>query len=51
MAIASWFRLQPFFAFGAQDLMQLHGSLKIIKNGKRIIQAIILLTCWTIWQV
>ncbi|XP_022014519.1 uncharacterized protein LOC110914015 [Helianthus annuus] len=48
--VSSWLKIPPIFAFGYKDILLFHRSLRTSKRGSKLIQAILLISCWMIWK-
>ncbi|XP_022014071.1 uncharacterized protein LOC110913558 [Helianthus annuus] len=47
--ITQWCKIPVFFAFGIKDILDLHLFVKSSTKKKKIIQAIVHVTFWSIW--
>ncbi|KAJ0725473.1 putative reverse transcriptase zinc-binding domain-containing protein [Helianthus annuus] len=47
--IGSWCKLPPIFAFEVRDLLSIYKTTSGGKQGKKIIQGIVMVTLWYIW--
>jgi len=48
--ISSWCKIPPILVFFVRDILEIHKSVSKSKEKKKIIQAIILIACWSLWK-
>ena len=48
--IASWCKVQNWFAFSFKDLMEVHNFIGLSGKAKDIFHGIIIIGCWCIWK-
>ncbi|KAK1440678.1 hypothetical protein QVD17_06507 [Tagetes erecta] len=48
--ISSWCKIQPIFAFTIKNILEFHKAINASKRKQKLVQAIILTSCWTIWK-
>ncbi|KAK1436346.1 hypothetical protein QVD17_02125 [Tagetes erecta] len=48
--ISSWCKIPPLFAFTTKDILEAHKHINVSSKKKKIIQAIILTACWSLWK-
>ncbi|KAJ0834798.1 putative reverse transcriptase zinc-binding domain-containing protein [Helianthus annuus] len=48
--ISSWLNIPPIYAFTIEDLLQVHQNISGPTALKKMVQAIVLTACWSIWK-
>ncbi|XP_076900310.1 uncharacterized protein LOC143554448 [Bidens hawaiensis] len=48
--IGSWCKIPPIFAFVVRDLLIIHKTAPLCNKKKKVLQGIIMTTCWCIWK-
>ncbi|KAK1429570.1 hypothetical protein QVD17_11783 [Tagetes erecta] len=48
--ISNWCKIHPFFVFTTRDILEAHTHINVVSKKKKIIQAIILTACWSLWK-
>ncbi|KAJ0493887.1 hypothetical protein HanIR_Chr12g0591161 [Helianthus annuus] len=51
MQVSEWCKIDLILAFSYRDLIEIHRSITEVKSKKKIVQAIILISCWSIWKM
>ncbi|KAJ0935846.1 putative reverse transcriptase zinc-binding domain-containing protein [Helianthus annuus] len=48
--ISQWCRIPPIFAFTFRDLLEIHKAGHIRTEVRRVVQGIIIVSCWCLWM-
>ncbi|XP_022014806.1 uncharacterized protein LOC110914313 [Helianthus annuus] len=48
--ISQWCKIPPIFAFSFRDLLEIHKASYIDASKRLVIQGIIIVSCWCLWQ-
>ncbi|XP_022003823.1 uncharacterized protein LOC110901295 [Helianthus annuus] len=48
--VSSWINIPPIYAFTIEDLLRVHEHIAGSVIVKKLIQAIVLISCWSLWK-
>ncbi|XP_035840304.1 uncharacterized protein LOC118487510 [Helianthus annuus] len=48
--VSSWLKIPPIYAFTSEDLLRVHQNITGPAAMKKMVQAIILTSCWSLWK-
>ncbi|KAJ0845145.1 putative reverse transcriptase zinc-binding domain-containing protein [Helianthus annuus] len=48
--VSSWLKIPPIYAFTSDDLLRVHQDITGPAAMKKMVQAIVLSSCWSIWK-
>ncbi|KAJ0923638.1 putative RNA-directed DNA polymerase [Helianthus annuus] len=49
--VSGWIGIPPIYAFTTEDLFRVHKNLSGPPKMKKLVQAIIIISCWNIWKL
>ncbi|XP_022014307.1 uncharacterized protein LOC110913795 [Helianthus annuus] len=49
--VSRWLSIPPIYAFSISDLLRIHEHINWPKPMKKMVHAIILTTCWSLWKL
>ncbi|MFS7999230.1 hypothetical protein Hanom_Chr12g01163601 [Helianthus anomalus] len=47
---SSWINIPPIYAFTIEDLLRVHENITGTATIKKLAQAIVLISCWSLWK-